>query len=215
MANLEVVMELELAQYITEKIVCDLRCRRKLPEPVAAAINKYPLVDTLRLAVDEYDVPMLKSMVMSNSLEVGNLAVSLLRKFDRESSIKEFFLSAWKEAMRSSQTERQLHLMWRLLDMPDLTVSRHQEIYEFVRSNMDEFLEYTTVWSGGPECVLEVCRTRLGDSSFPSTKAWGYLCIVMGSPEKESANKLLQEWRLSGNKFVSKVAGELAALRAR
>ena len=198
-------MDEVIMKYLASKILDDIRYGRPLGNDVAESLNRYP-IDTLRQLVQKEDVPLLMEMAASSSLSVGNLGITLLRKFDREEEIKSFMLSSWRKA---SNFERKHHLLWRVLDDENRPRSVHEEMYQFVKDNLQPFIDYASKWYGGKEKVLDTMKMRLADKSFPSTKHWVYLCVVLGSPDTESVVQLLKEYQSSENDFTARVAADM------
>ena len=62
---------------------------------------------------------------------------------------------------------------------------------------------------GGEERVLGVVSRRLDDPAFPRTKAWIYLCNLMGSPDSDAVRALLEQHVGSTESIVDRVAGDL------
>lgn len=83
-----------VAQYLVSKVLADFRGGQSIGDGLATSLHCYPTVDALREAVREEDVAVLMEMASSASLAVGNLAIDLLRKFDRDTQrrVRSFLL---------------------------------------------------------------------------------------------------------------------------
>lgn len=144
-------------------------------------------------------------MAQSRSL-AGEFAINLLRKFDQTTVVRLFLISQWKE---TSEYGRRMRLIWRLLDDEQLEMTLHEDIYAFVKDNFKQFIQEIIRWYGSENAVLSGCRTRLADPTFPTTKAWVYLCSAMASADKEAVGILLSQYRTSDDPFTARVANEL------
>ncbi len=201
-------MNNEIYNYIANKVINDVRHGIFFNDKLADSLDGYPLITYIREKTEESDIPRLLNVINNASLSAGNLALSMLRKFDNKKDIKEYYLSCWKE---EKVFIRKFKLIWRLLDDEQLPISLHEEIYQFIRENFDEFLKEISKWYGGKNNVLSSIKERLKDSSFPSTKDWVRLCSVMASPEHNQVVELLKEYQSSDNKFTAFIAQEMLA----
>ncbi len=192
---------------IVTQVLDAIRGKRPIPDDVAVVANKYAVIDILRARIRKEDVPYLLELARSSSTAVASLALFLLRRFKDEPEVKSYVRSAWSE---SSQYAERLALMWPLLDDSELDASIHEEVYQFVRENLPRFIEDCNEWFGGPGEVLNACRARLADPTFPSTKDWVYLCSAIGSSERDSLIRMLQEYEASKNEFAARVAKDMA-----
>ncbi|MCR4320975.1 MAG: hypothetical protein NUV74_11650 [Candidatus Brocadiaceae bacterium] len=200
-------MKQPIIDYLASKVIEDIRQQRRFNDSVADNLNKYPLMDSLRELIQQEDVPILLEMTKSMSTCICNLAISLLRKFDTQASVKLFFLHEWS---CSTDYERRSALMWRLLDDKYLDITAHEDIYRFVCDNMNRFLSDCAKCFGGDTLVLSACKARLADPSFPRTKDWIYLCASLGSTERDSVKQLIASYESSKDKFVAKVSKDLS-----
>lgn len=196
-------MEQTLVEFLSAKAVEDLRSLHLLDEEVARAINRQPFVDSLRKQIRQSDIEYLMRIARGNQPANRNLSISLLRPFDQEKEVKDFFRSEWQ---LSTEYEHRLELMWRLLDDENLPLALHEEIFTFVKANIDRFTRDRVEWCGGPDRVLDVVEQRLSDPRFPRTKDWVYLCATLGSPDKNRVTALISRYRQSEIPFVAEVA---------
>lgn len=187
------------------KALEDIRQNRALDEGLLKALNQYPLIDKLQEFVEESDIPRLMKMAADTGVDFV-LAVSLLRKFDTRADVKSFFLEQWNQL---NDLDHKLELMWRILDDEALDLSVHEDVYTFVRSNMERFVKESVDWYGGVDRVLDVVRSRLSDPSFPRTKDWAYLCTATGSSDRSAATELVRSYAASKNSFLRKVVKEI------
>lgn len=184
----------------------DIRSHHSLDNGVVNELNKYPQIDYLRSQVTDQDIELIFDMANSDREELRKMAYSLLRGAEKNERVRSFIHHIWSEA---SDYQTKYHIMWRLLDYPDLDISLHESIYGFVEEHWDQWISDTTAWYGGPDAVLEAVRHRLSDRSFPASKAWAYLCVSIGSSDKEQAKSLLSEYAGSTASIVSEVVEDL------
>lgn len=195
-----------IQKYLLSKIVEDIRSRDPFPEYLATALHKHSLSDDLRGAMEERDLLLVLAMASSESLPIAILGISLLRKFRGDASVKQFLRTEWSKA---TEYERKWALMPRLLDDEHLDLTLHEEMFAFVKDNFPRFLVDSRRWYEGADCVLDGCRSRLNDSSFPLSKSWVYLCCAMGSDDRNGIADLLYEYSSSTHVFTSVVANEM------
>ena len=195
-----------LTDYIARKLIEDVRSGARLSEELCEKLNRYALVDTLRMVVEPTDIDKLMELAESPSSMMGNLALSLLRRFDTEERVKQFLRKAWDD---TDSYSRKFHLMWRLLDDPDIDDAAREEVHSFVMAKFEPFLADVAAWTGGEEELLDRCRSRLADETFPPSKAWIYLICVTGSPDTQSAKELLREHLSSEDAFTAQVARDM------
>lgn len=192
---------------IVTQVLDAIRGKRPIPEDVAVAANKFEHIDKLRAEMRDEDIPYLLEQARSSSVAAANLTLYLLRPFKDEDEVRSLVWSLWSEV---TKYKKRLVVMWPLLDYEDLDASIHEEVYQFVREDLPRFIEECNKWFGGPSKVLNYCKERLDDLTFPSTKNWVYLCAAMGSSERDSLIRLLKEYQASKNEFAARVAKDMA-----
>ena len=199
-------MEKIVANYIVSKLITDVRNNVQINDNLALALDKYPHIDILRGEIGEKDAVYILKTIPNQSVMAGNMLISLLRNYSEQPAFKSWFIDHW---YNTNDYNRRLTLLWRLLDDSSLELTMHEQLYKFVRENLVTFLDDTRDWLGGKEAMLEACKNRLSDPTFPRTKDWIYLCSATGSPDTEGAVSLLGEYKSSQGDFTAKVAGDL------
>ena len=195
-----------IANYICRKVFDDFKSQRPIDDTLAESLNQYPLIDSLRDVIELSDFVLLKDIVANSSIPLGNLAISLMRNIDRDDNVKDYLLFSFRQA---TLYKRKIELLWRLLDGDQLPVSVHKEGYLFVSNNLSIFIDDIREGCGGIDNVMNACKSRLADDSFPHSKDWLYLCTAMGSPDKTAVANLLEEYQSSKNTFTSLVVKEM------
>lgn len=206
------MIQKEIIHYVARKVIEDIRAGIWFDEDTAKSLNERPLMDAMRGYIKEQDISTLIKMAQTNSLKNRALAITLLWKFDAQrEDVKAFLLEDWQRTINeySYDYDRGMPLIWRLLDDTELDVSIREQIHEFVFKNLSEFIADTSQWYGGPSMVLETMQERLSDSKFPKAKAWIYLCVSLGSTDREGAKCLLESYKSNEDLFIAETASEL------
>lgn len=198
---------MNLYSYIADKVMQDLRNSGSIPEHLAADIHRQPYIDPIRSLVRTEDIPTILPLADSKQPKhVQALALSLLKGFEKDSRVRQFFSSLWQTELDFAARQS---LMWRILDDPDLDTGFHEEIYDFVKSNWNSWLDNQVRWHGGPENVLESVQQRISDPKTTRTKDWAYLCVSLGATNKENVRALLNCYVESKVSIVGPVAQDL------
>jgi len=195
-----------LVDYLSNKIMDDVRCGRQLDGDLAISVYKYPFIDRIRTLVTKSDRDIILELASAreDDVAVWSFAVGgLLRSLEEDPEVRKLFEDAWK-AYRSF--DRRYHLLFRLLDYTDLDPVLRDEIWEFVKSNFHEFVFEQSDWYGGANEALESVRRRLADASFPDQKKWIYLLGVLASSDRDGARALLQRYSEGSDAFTRMVA---------
>jgi hypothetical protein len=198
-------MDESIARYLYSNIVDDLRNGRPLPPGLASSLDVFPVIDRLRVVVEEADVPMLLATAREQWSDSAALAVSLLRRYARRADVRVTLRELWRSCTAFAP---RYELLFRLLDDPDLPLGWHREIYEFVQSHRSEFLDASVVWAGGVGHLLDRVRSRLADASFAREKMWVYLVIATVSDDRAAVAALIKPYSGLAD-FTGSVAGEL------
>lgn len=156
-------------------------------EQEADYLNRLPLIDFLRIQITESDLPWILRVIDTQSGEVWGLCLSLLRRFSSRGDIQEMLRSKWSEA----DSFNRAHLMWRLLDDPDLPSDWHERLFDFVLKEWSMFKQVSTKFLGTPDTIISQALLRMGDSSFPDSMKWAYLCRVPEVAKDQMAAKSL------------------------
>lgn len=192
--------------FTADAIVSSMR-ENKIPgEEEADYLNRLPIVDLLRKRIKEEDLVWVREVLNEQSGEVAGLYLSLLRNFDTQAEVQEFLRSSWEEAPPFLRA----HLMWRILDAPELSEEWHQKLFDFVQANWEVFDEVSLKFLGTRKTIVTQALKRIGDSTFPDSKKWAYLCRVPGVAEdKEAAKALVNMGLLMNDSFTRRVARAL------
>jgi len=208
--HLDVQQADPIPEYLALKVISDIRAGKPLNEELASSINARKYVDRIRGALDVSDVDLLMRMFKQDAGPSGVLGLTLLKRFVREPQVEKFVRSLWPCSADTS-FRRKVGIVSRLLDVNSLEPHLHEQLYEFVKQHLGQFVEWLTPWWGGPDMVLPVSRARLKDKDFPASKHWLYLCGALGSPDKKAVADLLTEYESSKDTFVARVAKEMLA----
>jgi len=77
--------------------------------------------------------------------------------------------------------------MYRLLDDKALDAKIKKEIRTYVESDRSRFRIKAEKWYGGPEFMLEACRSRLNKQNVTPGKAWMYYIESSGGSQDQDA----------------------------
>lgn len=199
-------MEEIILNYLAEKVMDDLRKGIELSDELIKNLNKYPFIDYIRKLVTKEDMRIIKKMIQSEKITVCRLGISLTRQLLKEKEVQKHLFNIWKS---TDEYDIRRGLMFRFLDLDNLPINMHNEIYNFVRKNWDRWLANQANWYGGKEKILSVCLDRLEGPSNPKSKAWVYLCIATLSPEKDKVKELISRYLSSKESINAKVAADL------
>lgn len=104
------------------------------------------------------------------------------------------------------------HLVWRVLDDPDLPDDWHKRLIDYLMSNWDAWKQHLSEFKEpGPEGMIAVIRGRLADPTYPSSKKWIYLlCLPDGlASDGQEAERIIREAAGSGEENIRLVAEAL------
>ena len=192
--------------FLAAAIVRHLRSGNKPSKQEADYLNRLPIIDALRAQITKEDLPWLFGVVEGKPGEVAAFYLSLVRRFTGEKAVQRRLRSLWKRPNAFMRA----HLMWRLLDDPHLPKAWHERLFKFVLAEWKTFQAVSLKFLGTPETVVTQALKRIGDSSFPETKKWAYLCRVpQVAQDQEAAKALVTLGRSMPDPFARKVAGVL------
>jgi polar amino acid transport system ATP-binding protein len=173
----------------------------------AEFLNRSPLIEIIRLRINSKDIPRLLNIIDRHSGPSAVFALNLLRNYGQHEGVKKRLRSRWDDA----SVFLRCHLMWRILDDPDLPMDWHAKLFEFVIENWDVFKKNVLNMFGGVrrDMVREISQ-RIHDIGFAEYKKWAYLCCV---PEvfddQDAAEKLVRSALSSSDPFTREVANRL------
>jgi hypothetical protein len=196
----------EALNYIAEAIVSYLRASHRPSDEDADSLNQIPIIDVLRSRVAEADLSWLLSAIESETGPIAALYLSLLKQFDTRSDVKDALKHRWETA----DAYLRAHLMWRILDDPDLPEEWHQRIFEFVMAEWSVFSSVVRKFMGSPKTVIPNVLRRMADPSYPDTKKWVNFCRLPEiADDQESAKAIVQLGCMMPAPFTREVAGAL------
>lgn len=129
-----------LYRYTARKALEDLRNREAIDGPVLTLLNTYPLFNYCRQETTDKDISILKEIVSNehNDLPLRRFSIKLLRQFEHQADIKEFFQTLWKN---SPLYEIKMEVLWSLLCYTDLSEEIYADISKhFNATNWDKWL---------------------------------------------------------------------------
>jgi len=175
-------------------------------EQEADWLNRLPIVDFLRSRMTEDDLRWIWPAIENESGERLGLHLSLLRMFTTRRDVQQRLQQRWQTADAFGKA----HLIWRILDDPQLPEEWHRKLFLFVLGDWEEFQKVSLKFLGTPSNVVQQALKRIGDTSFPDSKKWAYLCRVPTvSDDPEAANALVNLGLLMRDQFTKEVAAEL------
>jgi len=134
------------------------------------------------------------------------LHLSLLRMFTIRQDVQQRLQQRWQTADAFGKA----HLIWRILDDPQLREEWHRKLFRFVLSDWEEFQKVSLKFLGTPSNVVQHALKRIGDTSFPDSKKWVYLCRVPTvSDDPDAAKALVNLGLLMKDEYTKEVAAEL------
>jgi hypothetical protein len=104
------------------------------------------------------------------------------------------------------------HLVWRVLDHPDLPDQWHKRLIDYLMSNWDAWKRHLAEFKEpGPDGMIPVIRGRLDDPTYPTLKKWIYLlCLPDGlASDSQAAERMIREAAGSNEENIRHVAEAL------
>ncbi len=141
----------------------------------AIALNRMPHIDALRGAVQSpaEALSLLKRIEEATSSHQRGLLISLTHQFSTAEKVKERLLSIWDQYNEDSIVKD--HVLFRLLDDPEVDHKLRCDIYQYIRDNEDRFSESQSFFYANPKQYLSITLQRLHDPKCPKSKHWLYL----------------------------------------
>jgi len=200
-------MNSELMEYLSEKIMEDLRNRKNLSPHIYYEINKYPIIDFIRSKINVSDLELIIELMNSEDKNVLYFGISVTKNILDEELIKNKLLQLWISSEYDYKTRREV--MWRILDIKRLPQSIHIDIYNFVKSNWDAWADDTLLFYGGSHMVLDAIKKRAQDPSFIEEKHWVYICLATLSTDISNAKAFITKYLTSDKSINALVAKEM------
>ncbi len=104
------------------------------------------------------------------------------------------------------------HLVWRVLDDPDLPGDWHRRLFNYLINNWDAWKRHLAEFQEpGPDGMIAAVRSRLDDPTYPSSKKWIYLlCLPDGlASDRREAECMIREASRSGEENIRSVVEAL------
>ena len=192
--------------YVADAVIFSLRAGNLPDEESGDYLNRLPIVDMLRDRINKDDLQWIIEVLEKETGEVAGLFLSLIRKFDLQPDVKSFLRNRWE----SANAFLKAHLMWRILDDPELPEEWNRKIFDFILAEWETFHKVSLKFLGTPETVVMQALKRIGDPTFPDSKKWSYLCRVPEvASDQESAKALVSMGLTMKDPFAREVAGIL------
>ncbi len=168
-------------------------------------------MDALRARVTDNDLDWILPDILKYSDERAGFQISLTAKFATRDDIGAFLKECWPKA----NVYQKSHLLWRILDDPDLSADWHSTLFAFVDQEWDQFQETCSRYYGGtPEGTVAGTVERYLSHKYPTSKNWAYLCnLATVKIYPFTVEFFLQQASQSGDSFESRVAIALKARR--
>lgn len=179
--------ELGTLNIVADAVVSYIRVGHLPTEEEADVLNRLPQINLLRTRIKEEDLAWVFDVLEKRSGEVAGLYLSFLRQYTKRPEVQARLRERWESAAPFLRA----HLMWRILDDPDLPEEWHQRLFDFVLAEWSTFQQVSLKFLGTPQTVVVQALKRIGDPSFPDSKKWAYLCRVPEVAEDQEAAKAL------------------------
>lgn len=104
------------------------------------------------------------------------------------------------------------HLVWRVLDDPDLPGEWHKRLINYLIDNWDDWKRHLAEFKEpGPDGMIPVILGRLDDPTYPSSKKWIYLlCLPDGlASDRHEAERMIRGAARSDEENIRSVAEAL------
>ncbi len=191
---------------LAEAILVEMRRGAVPAESDADYLNRLPIVDELRTRIKEQDLAWIWPVIDGERGERLGLYLSLLRNFTKRPEVQSRLRERWGSATPFGRA----HLIWRILDDPDLPQEWHRTLFAFVLENWEDFQRVSLKFLGTPQTVVVQALKRIADPSFPGSKKWAYLCRVPTvADDPDAAKALVSVGLLMKDEFTREVAAEL------
>lgn len=175
--------------FIADATLAYIRAGHFPSEQDAKSLDRVPIIDALRQRVAESDIAAFTKIVATDDGPSAGFAASLLRRHVTTSEVRTCFEGRW----RSASPYLKNRLMWRLLDLPDLTAEQHEMFRDFVFTHWDLFQDFNRGFFGPRTNALGVLVSRIVDPSFPASKKWAHLCCASAvTDDPEHARAVIQ-----------------------
>lgn len=80
----------KIIDYVSSKVVEDIRAARNLAPALCKAINQFPLIDHVRARIEPDDFPLIRSLIEDDSVARQNLGRALLRNIEDVKEVRDY-----------------------------------------------------------------------------------------------------------------------------
>ncbi len=200
-------MNQEIINYLSEKVIADLRIGKHLSPIIYQWCNRYSVIGYFRARIDLTDLNMILTLFDSEEKELRYFAISLSKNIVEQETIRKKLFEIWQDAVSNYSLRREV--MWRILDIQKLPKDTHKDIYNFVLLNWDNWAKDTLKFYGDENSVLDAIINRSKDSSYIEDKHWIYICLATLSTKKERAKQFVSKYLDSKVTINSMVARDM------
>lgn len=172
-----------LHQYATETLTV-LRASRHLDDHILKDIVNFDFINQMNRVLTLNDKAMVLKLCDSENSGARRLGIALTRGFHDDPDIYDTLVQMWyspQDAMVKAM------LLWFLLDYKTLPSELRDDVYSFIKHHWDTFKKHCLGYGGSAERLLEIAKSRLSGTFFPSTKIFAYLCSGSISPNRDEA----------------------------
>jgi hypothetical protein len=175
-----------LKKYLAERVIEDFRSAKNPSEQVCHDLNFFEYIDFIREQLQKEDVPWIVNRLKNSQGQTLELCINITKPLLPDSDVEEALRSLWLRGHRT------LNIVYGLLNIRDLEVMYHREVFEFVKRDWETFISWEMQYDGGPSNALSVARKRLTPGNMPLPKAWIYWCTAAGSDNKVEKKKFFE-----------------------
>jgi len=183
-----------------------LRRGELIATETARSLSKFSVIDEARREVFAADVNTLITLTTNVNTAISCLAIDLLRPLVQVSEVKAHLRVLW--AGELSRIER-YHLLFRLLEIEDQGEDFHLKSWDWVRENIEWFLDQRKEWYGGKDRVIEGVCSRLMDPTFPLRKKWIYLASLLAVDDLAQARAIIGGYKTSPDPVLAEIAAKI------
>lgn len=121
----------------------------------------------------------------------------------------ERFDAVQSESTRGDFFAKQVFLIWRLHDYPEIDDSTRRSILSFIDANWQHWRHRHLVWYRSNEMLETVRKTNLPNPATPPTKVWLYLITASLDPDKPGVCVLVREYLEHQDPLAREVAARI------
>ena len=193
-------------QWDAEEFLRQLRLGKGVSEDIQTRVAMFPTIDLVRSQLQDSDVSELMKAAGTDPVASGGVAFALLSPFAENDRVSEFLTTQW---MNATSFVRRNNILWPMLEIQSLPDRYHEEGFAFVNEHLNEFVENCFPWWGSRLQILDAVKKRMDYKKTRRTKHWIYLCVAMGSDDRDGLRHLLEETARSPSGISASVANTL------